>query len=173
VVSRGGRNTFLGCGGCVVIVSSREEGPGASAPIGQASAVYGATCPGLIYLGGRSRSRGITYLSEQLGARLCHESIYQAVYQPHSRLIRPPQVRSPHRGPLRTGRNHRRAHQRPGRRRPRFAQPMLSIGRRICISISLNLAVGAPWWTLGRGHCGTSAGSGRRWAPFTGPTART
>ncbi|WP_443093986.1 transposase [Mycobacterium bourgelatii] len=32
---------------------------------------------------------------------LCHESIYQAVYQPHSRLIRPPQVRSPHRGPLR------------------------------------------------------------------------
>ena len=28
----------------------------------------------------------------------CHESIYQAVYQPHSRLIRPPQLRSPHRG---------------------------------------------------------------------------
>ena len=61
---------------------------------------------------------------------LCHESIYQAVYQHQSRLIRPPQVRSPHRGPLRTGRTHRRAHQRPGRRRPRFAQPMLSIHER-------------------------------------------
>ena len=61
---------------------------------------------------------------------LCHESIYQAVYQPQSRLIRSPQVRSPHRGPLRTGGSHRRAHQRPGRRRPRFAQPMLSIHQR-------------------------------------------
>ncbi|MGY4646442.1 transposase, IS30 family [Mycobacterium sp. URHB0021] len=61
---------------------------------------------------------------------LCHESIYQAVYQPQSRLIRSPQVRSPHRGPLRTGRSHRRAHQRPGRRRPRFAHPMLSIHQR-------------------------------------------
>jgi transposase, IS30 family len=68
--------------------------------------------------------------SEDRSMWLCHESIYQAVYQPHSRLIRPPQVRSPHRGPLRTGRTHRRAHQRPGRRRPRFAQPMLSIHQR-------------------------------------------
>ncbi|WP_394328778.1 transposase [Mycobacterium avium] len=39
-------------------------------------------------------------------------------------------VRSPHRGWLRTGRTHRRAHQRPGQRRPRFAQPMLSIHQR-------------------------------------------
>ena len=61
---------------------------------------------------------------------LCHESIYQAIYQSHSRLLRPPNVTSPHRGPLRTGRTHRRAHQRPGRRRPRFAQPMLSIHQR-------------------------------------------
>jgi transposase, IS30 family len=61
---------------------------------------------------------------------LCPESIYQAVYQSPSRLIRPPKVTSPHRGPLRTGRTHRRAHQRPGRRRPRFAQPMLSIHQR-------------------------------------------
>jgi transposase, IS30 family len=61
---------------------------------------------------------------------LCHESIYQAIYQPQSRLIRPQKVTSPHRGPLRTGRTHRRAHQRPGRRRPRFAQPMLSIHQR-------------------------------------------
>jgi hypothetical protein len=35
VVSRGCRNTSLGCGDCVVIVSSREEGPGPPAPIGQ------------------------------------------------------------------------------------------------------------------------------------------
>jgi transposase, IS30 family len=61
---------------------------------------------------------------------LCHESIYQAVYQPQSPLVRPPQVRSSHRGPLRTGRTHRRAHQRSGRRRSRFAQPMLSIHQR-------------------------------------------
>jgi len=61
---------------------------------------------------------------------LCHESIYQAVYQPRSTLIRPPKVTSAHPGPLRTGRTHRRAHQRPGRRRPRFAQPMLSIHQR-------------------------------------------
>ena len=27
--------------------------------------------------------------------------------------------------------------------------------RRICISISVIRAVGTPWWTLGRGHCGT------------------
>ena len=62
--------------------------------------------------------------------RLCHESIYQAIYQPQSRLIRPPKITSLRRGPLRTGRTHRRAHQRPGRRRPRFAQPMLSIHQR-------------------------------------------
>jgi IS30 family transposase len=61
---------------------------------------------------------------------LCHESIYQAVYQPHSPLIRPPRVTSPCPGPLRTGRDHRRAHQRCNRRRPRFAQPMLSIHQR-------------------------------------------
>lgn len=61
---------------------------------------------------------------------LCHESIYQAVYQPHSPLIRAPKVVSLRRGPLRTGRDHRRAHQRPTGRRPRFAQPMLSIHQR-------------------------------------------
>ena len=61
---------------------------------------------------------------------LCHESIYQGIYQPRSPLIRPPQVTSPHRGPLRTGRDHRRAHQHRNRRRPRFAQPMLSIHQR-------------------------------------------
>lgn len=61
---------------------------------------------------------------------LCHESIYQAVYQPGSRLIRPSKVAAPHRSPLRTGRDHRRAQQRPTRRRPRFEQPMMSIHER-------------------------------------------
>ena len=63
--------------------------------------------------------------------RLCHESIYQAVYEPGSTLVRPPTVPSPHhRSPLRTGREHRRAHQHHDRRRPRFEQPMLSIHQR-------------------------------------------
>lgn len=58
---------------------------------------------------------------------LCHESIYQAVYQPHSRFLRPSRLAPHRRSPLRTGRDHRRAHQRPHRRRPRFQQPMLTI----------------------------------------------
>jgi IS30 family transposase len=61
---------------------------------------------------------------------LCHESIYQGVYQPGSPLIRPSKVISLQRNPLRTGRDHRRAHQQPTGRRPRFAQPMLSIHQR-------------------------------------------
>ncbi len=61
---------------------------------------------------------------------LCHESIYQAVYQPGTTLLRPPRVAPQHRSPLRTGRDHRRAHQRTERRRPRFEQPMLSIHER-------------------------------------------
>ncbi|WP_442952866.1 IS30 family transposase [Pedococcus sp. 5OH_020] len=62
--------------------------------------------------------------------RLCHESIYQAVYQPGSVLFRPSRLAPHHRSPLRTGRDHRRAHQRVERRRPRFEQPMLSIHQR-------------------------------------------
>lgn len=58
---------------------------------------------------------------------LCHESIYQAVYQPNSRFLRPTPLAPHRRSPLRTGRDHRRAHQRPQRRRPRFQQPMLTI----------------------------------------------
>jgi transposase, IS30 family len=61
---------------------------------------------------------------------LCHESIYQAVYQPGSPLQRPSLLAPHRRSPLRTGRDHRRAHQHPGRRRPRFEQPMLTIGQR-------------------------------------------
>ena len=61
---------------------------------------------------------------------LCHESIYQAVYQPGSPLMRPSPLAPQHRSPLRTGRDHRRAQQRSDRRRPRFEQPMLSIHQR-------------------------------------------
>jgi IS30 family transposase len=58
---------------------------------------------------------------------LCHESIYQAVYQPNSRFLRLSRLAPHRRSPLRTGRDHRRAHQRQQRRRPRFQQPMLTI----------------------------------------------
>jgi IS30 family transposase len=61
---------------------------------------------------------------------LCHESIYQALYQPGSRLVRPAKVSSEQRSPLRTGRDHRRSQQKVEQRRPRFAQPMLSIHHR-------------------------------------------
>jgi transposase, IS30 family len=64
------------------------------------------------------------------GMRLCTESIYQAVSQPGSRLVRPTTVPSEHRSPLRTGRDHRRAQHKLTQRRPRFAQPMLSIHHR-------------------------------------------
>jgi IS30 family transposase len=62
---------------------------------------------------------------------LCHESIYQAVYQPNSRFLRPSHLASHRRSPLRTGRDHRRAHQCQQRRRPRFQQPMLTIHTRL------------------------------------------
>ena len=61
---------------------------------------------------------------------LCHESIYQAVYQPGSPLMRPSPLAPQHRSPLRTHRDHRRAQQRIDRRRPRFEQPMRSIHQR-------------------------------------------
>jgi IS30 family transposase len=61
---------------------------------------------------------------------LGHESIYQALYQPGSSLMRPSPLAPQHRSPLRTGRDHRRAQQRTDRRRPRFEQPMLSIHQR-------------------------------------------
>jgi transposase, IS30 family len=61
---------------------------------------------------------------------LCPESIYQAVYEPGSTLMRPSPLAPQHRSPLRTGRDHRRAQQRTDRRRPRFEQPTLSIHQR-------------------------------------------
>jgi IS30 family transposase len=61
---------------------------------------------------------------------LCHESIYQAVYQPRSGLLRPSRLAPQHRSPLRTGRDHRRAQQRTEQRRPRFEHPMLTIHQR-------------------------------------------
>ena len=59
--------------------------------------------------------------------RLCHESIYQGAYQPNSRFLRSSRLAPHRRSPLRTGRDHRRAHQNQQRRRPRFQQPMLTI----------------------------------------------
>ena len=64
------------------------------------------------------------------GMRLCPESIYQAVYQPGSPLLRPSPLAAHRRSPLRTGRDHRRAHQHKDQRRPRFEQPMLTIRQR-------------------------------------------
>jgi IS30 family transposase len=63
----------------------------------------------------------------QPGMQLCCESIYQAVYQPGSLLLRPSPPGPHRRSPLRTGRDHRRAHQHKTQRRPRFEQPMLTI----------------------------------------------
>ena len=52
--------------------------------------------------------------------RLATESIYLALYRPSNGLVRKP-------SPLRTGRDHRRAHTRQIRAGRRFAQPMLSV----------------------------------------------
>ena len=68
--------------------------------------------------------------ADEPAMRLCQESIYQAVYQPGSVLVRPSKLAPHRRSPLRTGRDHRRAHQRVDRRRPRFEQPMLTIHQR-------------------------------------------
>jgi IS30 family transposase len=59
--------------------------------------------------------------------QLCHESIYQVLYEPGSAFLRPSRLAPHRRSPLRTGRDHRRAHQDTRRRRPRFQQPMLTI----------------------------------------------
>lgn len=61
---------------------------------------------------------------------LCHESIYQAIYEPKSRWQRPTPLAPFRMTPLRTGRTARRAQVRVHRRRPRFEQPMLSIHER-------------------------------------------
>ncbi len=58
---------------------------------------------------------------------LCPESIYQAIYRPDSPLSRPPVTRRPARSPLRTGRDHRRAHRRQEQRSHRFTTPGLTV----------------------------------------------
>lgn len=71
-----------------------------------------------------------TQYPDDTSMRLSHEAIYQAVYQVDSALARPSRL-APHQPtPLRTGRGHRKAQQRPDRRRPRFEQPMLTIHHR-------------------------------------------
>lgn len=55
--------------------------------------------------------------------RLATESIYLALYRPSNGLVSKP-------SPLRTGRDHRRAHTRQIRAGRRFAQPMLSVHER-------------------------------------------
>ncbi len=62
---------------------------------------------------------------DNLSMRLSHESIYVAIYRPSSGLLRKPAG-----SPLRTRRDHRRAHTRATKARRRFAQPMLSIHER-------------------------------------------
>jgi transposase, IS30 family len=76
-----------------------------------------------------SRSLRLRFPGEP-GMWLCHESICQAVYQPRSPLRRPSPLAPHRRSPLRTGRDHRRAHQGGQQRRPRFEQPMLTIRQR-------------------------------------------
>jgi IS30 family transposase len=66
----------------------------------------------------------------QPAMRLCHESIYQAIYLPGSPLMRRSPPAPHHRSPLRTGCDHRRAHQHADRRRPQFEQPILTICQR-------------------------------------------
>lgn len=67
---------------------------------------------------------------EEPAMQLCPESIYQAIYEPGSAFLRPSPLAPHRRSPLRTGREHRRAHQARQQRRPRFEQPMLSIHQR-------------------------------------------
>jgi len=70
--------------------------------------------------------------------RLSHESIYLAIYRPGSGLLRKPAP-----SPLRTGRDHRRAHARRIRAGRRFAQPMLTIHDREFDP--LDRSVPGPW----------------------------
>lgn len=65
--------------------------------------------------------------SDDPSMQLCHESIYQVVNQRNSRFMRLSPLEPHRRSPLRTGRDHRRAHRRQQHRRPRFQQPMLTI----------------------------------------------
>ena len=58
---------------------------------------------------------------------LCAESIYQAIYRADSALVHPPVVLAPACSPLRTDRDHRRAHMAGRRQRVRFTGATLSV----------------------------------------------
>jgi transposase, IS30 family len=60
--------------------------------------------------------------------RVCHETIYKAIYQQGPSIVWPPRVASPHRpSPLHTGRDHRRAQRRPDQRETRTSPPRMTI----------------------------------------------
>jgi hypothetical protein len=64
-----------------------------------------------------------------------------AVYQPASALAQPSRLAPHHRSPLRTERDHRRAHQRSERRWRTFEQPMLTTSDPSNPTIALKLAI--------------------------------
>jgi len=74
------------------------------------------------------------------GMWLCHEIIYQAVYQRGSSLRRPSPLAPHRRSPLRSARDHRRAHQRS---RPSLVLVgmTLGLGRRVTATRSDTWAV--------------------------------
>ncbi len=68
MVSRRGRNTSLGSGGCVDIIASCEEGAGSPAAVGQTPAVHGAAGPGVEYPSRGPRGRCVALFRGELGA---------------------------------------------------------------------------------------------------------
>ncbi len=113
---------------------------------------------------------------------LCHEAIYQAIYEPGSVLTRPMGIAPFTDSRLRSGRTHRRAQYRSHPRRPRFEQPMLSIHERgfapgdrtepghwegdLIIGKNQGSAIGT-WSNARPGPCGCCTCPGATASPFT------